>query len=163
MCIQSKTRDAFRRVFRCTHLKDESGAELVEAVFVITLLVTLLLAIITFGRAWNISQTITRAAREGTRQAIAPLCATCCVPPDCYLTDAKVRERIDEAMRASSVDPAAITNFSILRNQDLNPGSTPLERGIVVSFDYPHRFLLPFTPLHLSTITLSTQVQMRTE
>lgn len=160
MCIQSKTRDAFRRVFRCTHLKDESGAELVEAVFVITLLVTLLLAIITFGRAWNISQTITRAAREGTRQAIAPTCATC---GNNWLSDAEIRTLIDEALAASSVDPIAVTNFSILRNQDLNPGGSPLVKGIVVSFDYPHRFLLPFTPLHLSTITLSTQVQMRTE
>jgi len=64
---------------------------------------------------------------------------------------------------ASSLSPAAVQAFSMQRAQPLNPGSTIVYTGVVISFTYPFRFVLPFTPLHLTTITLPVRVQMREE
>lgn len=50
----------------------ERGATLVEGAVVSLLLFTLLLAILGFGRAFNIYQVATDAAREGARYAVAP-------------------------------------------------------------------------------------------
>jgi Flp pilus assembly protein TadG len=56
---------------------EESGAELVEAAFVIPILLMLLLGIVWIGRAYNVYETITRAAREGDRYAVLPSCMSC--------------------------------------------------------------------------------------
>jgi Flp pilus assembly protein TadG len=50
----------------------QRGATIVEAAVTSLLLFTLLLAILGFGRAFNIYQVITDAAREGARYAVAP-------------------------------------------------------------------------------------------
>lgn len=138
----------------------EQGTELVEAAMTIPLLVMLLIGAIWFARAYNTTQTLTRAAREGARFAVAPTCATC---GNTYPTDAEVRAVVDAVLTASQVDPARVTNFSILRGQPLNPGTIPLERGTVISFDYPFTLVLPFTPLGLTSTTLPVHVQMREE
>jgi hypothetical protein len=146
-----------------TGVAEERGAELVEFAVLAPLLVMLLVGMIWFGRAYNTTQTLTRAAREGARFAIAPCCASCCDPSNPYPTDAEVRARIDTALLASSLDPGQVQGYSMLRQQPLNPGSAQVDRGVVISFTYPFRFVLPFTPLHLTTITLSVRVQMREE
>jgi len=48
------------------------GATLVEAAFVLIVLFTFLMAILEFGRAYNVYQTMTDAAREGARFAVSP-------------------------------------------------------------------------------------------
>jgi Flp pilus assembly protein TadG len=63
-----------RLVTKCC---EEAGAELVEAAIVIPLLLMLLLGIFWMGRAYNVYETITRAAREGARYAVLPSCASC--------------------------------------------------------------------------------------
>lgn len=45
------------------------GQSLVEFALVVPLLLLMLVGIIEFGRAWNISQTVTFAARQGARVA----------------------------------------------------------------------------------------------
>ncbi len=60
MCI------ARLRAFR----RDERGQALVELALVIPILLVLVLGIFDFGRAWNLHQTITDAAREGARKAV---------------------------------------------------------------------------------------------
>src|SRR5260370_41615967 len=75
-CIQMSTPNksgAFRNLRR----RGEFGAELVEMAFVLPLLLTLLIGIFWAARAYNIYETITRAAREGARVAVVPTCATC--------------------------------------------------------------------------------------
>jgi Flp pilus assembly protein TadG len=52
--------------------RTERGATLLEGAVVSLLLFTLLLAILGFGRAFNIYQVVTDAAREGARFAVAP-------------------------------------------------------------------------------------------
>src|SRR5262245_45199031 len=70
----------FSRAFHlslCRRLADEAGAEIVEDAIILPLLLTLLIGIVWIGRAYNIYQTITRAAREGARYAVLPSCASC--------------------------------------------------------------------------------------
>lgn len=50
--------------------RDERGQALVEFALVLPILLLLVLGIIDFGRAWNLHQTITDAAREGARRAV---------------------------------------------------------------------------------------------
>lgn len=51
-------------------LRDDSGAALVEFALVVPLLLALVMGIVEFGRAWNVHQVITDAAREGARRAV---------------------------------------------------------------------------------------------
>lgn len=148
------------RHFPRTAFCDEGGAELVEAALVISLLLTLLIGTVWIGRAYNLYETITRGAREGARFAAAPSCATC---GNTYPSDTEVRQRVDDALTASALDPANVTNFAITRNVVLNPGSNPEVTGVVVSFNYPIQLVVPFTSVHLSSVNLATQVQMREE
>ncbi|MHB8215543.1 MAG: TadE/TadG family type IV pilus assembly protein [Candidatus Sulfotelmatobacter sp.] len=53
------------------------GSEIAEAAVVLPLLFVMLIAVFWFGQAFRIYGTITHAAREGARAAVAPPCATC--------------------------------------------------------------------------------------
>jgi Flp pilus assembly protein TadG len=56
---------------------DTRGSEIAEAAFVLPILFVVLIAIFWFGQAFRVYGTITHAAREGARAAVAPACATC--------------------------------------------------------------------------------------
>src|SRR5579871_737866 len=58
-------------------LRSTGGAEIAETAAVLPVLFTILLAIFFFGRAYNIYGTLTQAAQQGARAAVAPDCATC--------------------------------------------------------------------------------------
>lgn len=141
-------------------LRDERGAELVEAAVVLPLIILLVLGMFWLGRAYNSLQTLTRAAREGARLAVTPTCASC---GNTFPSEAEVRAVIDSGLLASSMDPAAVTNFSMQRQVVLNPGSVPEVRGVVISFNYPYDLVLPFIPGSLTTLTLPVTVRMREE
>src|SRR4030088_400709 len=61
-----------RRLARDTH-----ASEVAEAALVLPLMFMILLGIFWFGQAFSIYGTITHAAREGARAAVAPVCSTC--------------------------------------------------------------------------------------
>ena len=58
-------------------LQEDSGQEILEAAIVLPILFLIFLAIFWFGRAFNISSTLDRAAREGVKAASQRSCATC--------------------------------------------------------------------------------------
>src|ERR1700751_699695 len=84
-----------------------TGSEIAETAVVLPLLFTILLGIFFFGRAYNIYGTITQAAMQGARAAIAPQCATNSVAP---------------VLQASHLDPALV--------QSLTPSTVPLVCGL---------------------------------
>ena len=68
------------------------------------------------------------------------------------------------------VDPPGICatasggQFTICRNMLLNRGNTsPPVCGVIVSFQYPYQFVLPFTSLNNQKIMLKAEVEMRGE
>ena len=62
---------------RCNTARDSRGEEIAETAMVLPLLFVVLIAVFWFGQAFRIYTTLTQAARQGARAAVAPLCATC--------------------------------------------------------------------------------------
>jgi Flp pilus assembly protein TadG len=147
---------------RRTKVASERGSELVEAALVVTIVLSLLIGIFWIARGYNVYQSMRRAVREGARFAVAPSCATC---GNAYPTDDEIRAVIAAALQADHLDPALAdpNPIPIQHNVVLNPGSYVEERGVVINFDYPVEIFLPFTPVELTTLTLTASVQMREE
>ena len=158
---------------------NNQGVELVEMAFVMPMLLTLLIGTFWAARAYNIYETITRAAREGARTAVVRSCAGC-TPSNSVQTNSAVRTAVTNSLTASSIDSTKVEtptstacpngatcdcpsgNVCIMRDVPLN-ASTPQEFGVSVSFKYPFQFTLPFTTLNMTTIHIPTLVQMREE
>jgi TadE-like protein len=84
--------------------RDTRGTELAEAAIVLPLVFIMLIAVFWFGQAFRTYGTITHAAREGARAAVAPACATCsATTPTLNAVNA-----VTNAISASHLDPAQI-------------------------------------------------------
>ena len=145
----------------------ERGSEQVEFAFVAVLLLTMILGIFWFARAYNVHQTITRAAREGARMAVLPNSFaegnTFLDAPNVTKSESAVfTSHIAPVLLSDNLDPDQVTGYS-QQVRWLNPGDTNAQCGVVISFSYPFTFYLPFTSLNLATIHLSALVQMRRE
>ncbi|HWR13541.1 MAG TPA: TadE family protein [Terriglobales bacterium] len=155
-------------------LRKEEGAELLEMAFVIPLLFLLLLGIVWFARAYNVYETMTRAAREGARVAVAPACSMCSGGGQ-LPSVTTVASAVNSSLVASNLDPAKVTcgtcpgtcNGSapaICYKSDmlLNGSTMPPQYGVLVSFEYPFQMHIPFVTFNQS-MTLTAAVRMRQE
>ncbi|HEV2388222.1 MAG TPA: TadE/TadG family type IV pilus assembly protein [Candidatus Acidoferrales bacterium] len=146
----------------------ERGSEMLEFAFVVTLLMMLLMGIVTFARAYNIYQSILRAAREGARMAVLPNCATCgntYIDPSTGVTQANsaiFSTYISPALRAANLNPNSVQAYSESIGW-LNSGDTEQHCGVAISFQYPYQLALPFTSANFTTLNIPVQVQMRRE
>lgn len=145
----------------------ETGAELLEFAFVVPMLLTLLIGIIWIGRAYNIYENVTRAAREGVRYAVLPSSV------------ADGNSYADAPSASCTSGTAAFTNYisPVLASDNLNPtlvsgycqktawleNTYPQQCGVSISFKYPVKLTIPFTPLNATTINIPAQAQMRLE
>ncbi len=182
MNIQVNIQRITRRLFRT------DGAEIAEAALVLPLVFMLLLGVVWFGRAFNIYSTITQAAQQGAITAARATCGTC---GNTFSSTGTVDTVVSGVMQASSLDPTQIPlnsnppsplscvnpptlatcttsahNITICPQALLNSPVTatqPSQCGVVVGFQYPFQFYLPFTSLNLQRIILSAQAQSRME
>ena len=171
-------------------VRETRGAEVAEFAAVLPILMTLLLGIISFARAYNIYTTIAYAAQEGAHAAAASTCATC---GNTATTPDDVANRVTQVLQASKIDPSAIQvysghtvpigcnggtvqctpsqNITVCTNVELNAitrrGRTtvtgPSACGTSVTFQYPYQFNLPFTSLSRQLVTLKADVQVPSE
>ena len=171
-------------------LHNEHGAEIAEAAMVLPLVFMFLLGIVWFGRAFNIYSTIQQAAQQGAIAAARPTCATC---PTTFGGTGAVDTAVSNVMQASSVDPNQIINPGVgaspcttsaknitvcqqvvlsstpplpspLTSCGSPPEPSPTQFcGMLVTFQYPFTFYLPFTSLNLSTVRMTAQAQTRME
>jgi TadE-like protein len=129
--------------------RGERGQALAEFALVLPLILFFIAGILEFGRAWNIKQAITDAAREGARYAVVQ-------DPAITSTD-DVRAKIEERLALSGVDSADI-QFS---------GVFHVAGETTVSISAPHRMGLVGVLLGWagapSTVSISTQATMRSE
>jgi TadE-like protein len=141
----------------------EKGVELVEMAFVLPLLLIMLLGIIYFGRAYDVYQTITRAAREGARQAVLTGCASCPNPTTVPTSSFIQSNYVDPALKAASLDPNN-SEYTGSYSEEYVWMNSPDNSicGIEIKFQYPYRIVLPFTGLK-TTIQIPTSVRMRLE
>jgi Flp pilus assembly protein TadG len=144
---------------RGVRFSDEKGAELVETSLVILLFILLVLGIFQFGRALNVYQTITNAAREGARFAVAPQRGGSVSYPS---TD-EVRTVIVNFLNSANLSDPGPINLQILTNQSLG-GVAPCDPtvsgspcGTKVDLSYP------FSIFGFGAINLRTSVVMRNE
>ena len=173
---------SFKRILLGT-----DGAEIAETAVVLPVLFTVLLGVFFFGRAYNIYGTITQAAIQGARAAVAPACATCgnlALPADQIATNV-----IAPVLQASKLDPALVQALSpiacacgsvacgstvacdpagvaatpsicVQQNVALSTTGTAQQCGTSVSFKYPYGFNLPFQSF---TLQMKASAQMRGE
>jgi len=163
-------------------LGNERASEIAEAALVMPIAFMILLGIYWFGRAFNIYATINNAAREGARVAVAQTCGGC---GNTAPSTANIASAVTQTLQASSVDPGQIkayapavnagvcggsckstNNINVCTNVQLDTpptGGGAAACGVVVSFQYPYGFWLPFTSLNNQTITLTADVQMTGE
>ena len=110
------------------HLRDERGATAVEFAFILPLLIVLVLGIAEFGRAFQVSGTLSAAAREGVR--------VMALQNDPAAARAAVRNA------TTSLDPA-VTNAQIA----ITPATCPQTGGstsVRLTITYPMPFLTDF-------------------
>jgi hypothetical protein len=70
--VQKSAETTWRRLARSAR-----GSEIAEFAMILPMLFLLLIGIFWFGQAFRTYGTITNAARDGARAAVAPACATC--------------------------------------------------------------------------------------
>lgn len=91
--------------------RNERGQALAEFALVMPILFLLIAGIIEFGRAWNIKQAVTDAAREGARYTVVQDAVTD--------TQAEVQAKIEERLALAAIDAPTIT-FSCADNTVAN-------------------------------------------
>jgi Flp pilus assembly protein TadG len=179
--MRSSLQTAVRRLARETH-----GTEIAEAAAVFPLLFMILLGIFWFGQAFTTYGTITRAAQEGARAAVAPGCTTC---PSAGTPGSNAFTAIQNVLTIAKLDPnqaqrpatipslldcklgtanacdATVSNACVQESVQLSvraAGGVGI-CGTVVSFQYPFKFWLPFTGLNKRQILLNAQARVRLE
>lgn len=138
--------------------RGEGGTEVLEVALSIPIMMLIILGLFSLGRVWDVYQTMTRAAREGVRQAVTTNCATC--GNTTYSSSQVQSDFVYPALQAAGINTADV--------QDYTQGYTWLDSsdsvcGAYVSFQYPYQLHIPYMPGSIASITLKTDVQMRLE
>lgn len=145
----------------------DSGAELLEFAFVAPMLLALLIGIVWIGRAYNIYENITRAAREGARYAVLPSSvANGNSPPDpltasCTSNTVTFTNYIAPVLRSDNLNPSLVSGYC--QKTAWLENTYPKQCGVSISFKYPIKLTIPFTPVNAKTINIPAQAQMRLE
>jgi len=161
--------------------------EIAEAAVVLPLLFMVLLGIFWFGQAFRIYGTITRAAQEGARAAVAPACSTCAAlgstpPTNAYnaIQNVLVTANLSPSKLQRPATPPSLlsctggsapscdsTQSSICVQTNIqlsNPATGGTGAcGVSVSFRYPYQFWLPFTPLNHQIVKIPAAARVRQE
>jgi Flp pilus assembly protein TadG len=114
---------------RTARLRDERGATVVEFAFIVPLLIVLVLGIAEFGRAFQVSGTLSAAAREGVRVMA--------------LQNDPAAARLAVRTAAPSLSPA-VTNAQITITPAACPATGPTSTTVRVTVTYPMPFLTDF-------------------
>lgn len=124
--------------------RESRGQALLEFALLLPLLLLLVLGIVEFGRAWNLTQVISDATREGARRAVIA---------DPTITEQSVRDQIAYRLNNAGVPTSAIT-ITIAPAWRTGFSQT-------VTTEVPYRFM--FFSTALSPITLKSSFTMRME
>jgi Flp pilus assembly protein TadG len=168
-------------------LADETrGAEIAEAAAVLPVMFMFIIGIFWFGQAFSIYGTITRAAQDGARAAVAPQCVTCATgnspSTNAYNTIqadmAAAHLNVSKIVPLSSYTPpapldcstgaavACTNNGNVCTQMHVTISKTSGTGAVCggeVSFEYPFQFSLPFTSLNNQTIRMKAVAQVRME
>lgn len=131
-------------------LRSQSGSTLVEAAIALPVLFMLLFGILEFGRAYNLHQVLTDAAREGARYSVAPYYGTTTLP-----SASDVQAQVQVFLTADNVQGATIT---VNQTSPVTVNGEPLVYT-EVDVTAPYQFVyFPF-----GAINLTSRAVMRNE
>jgi Flp pilus assembly protein TadG len=131
--------------------RSQRGSALVEAAIALPVFFLMLTGIIEFGRAFNVYQVMTDAAREGARLAVAPIAGSQ-VRPD----DTQVREEVYRFLDSAAISRSSTTVEVTQSTAIMNDVDTTFTE---VTVENQYEFL--FMPL--PSVRLTTQAVMRNE
>ncbi len=134
-------------------VRNARGQALVETALTLLLLWVFIFAIFEGGRLIQVQQTLTDAAREGARRAVAPLTQTL---PGTMLTPAEVKTFVQSYLEAASVH---IPSGNIVVNPAFDDGIRTYTE-VTVTCPYQVMTLSMFGMLNM---TLTGQSRMRNE
>jgi Flp pilus assembly protein TadG len=124
----------------------ERGAALLEAAVTIPLILMISVGIFEFGRAYQTSQVLTNASREGARLAVLE-----------GPTDAEVRARVNAYLTNGGLTTLADANIAVDRNVPLGSATASS-----VTLNYPFQFMVlnPVVRLVVPTSTTGGPITM---
>jgi len=137
-------------------MRSERGAALVEAAMIMPLIMLISVGIFEFGRAYQTSQVLTNAAREGARLAVLE-----------GRTDADVRARVNKYVTDGGLTALSDGNIQVNRTVTLTETAT----ASTVTITYPFEFMMLNPIVRMVTpasstgapITLTASTLMRNE
>lgn len=136
----------------------QSGATLVEAAITILVLFMFLMGTMEFGRAYNVYQTMTAAAREGARFAVSPCSlvdATGCPYGAGNLpNEAAIISKTETYLTAANISDATV----VVDQRTHAAGALTSETFTRIQVSGPYQFL--FFPY---SITIQSNAEMRNE
>ena len=138
-------------------LQHDAGQSLAEFAILLPVLMGVVIGIFEFGRAWNVDQVLTNAAREGGRLAVVETSS-----------EGDVTNAVETALTNAALDPSLAT-ISV-DGMDDGYGT---QATVVVAYPYEFVFLGPIMDFLVTSdgcssctpgaITLSSQIVMRNE
>ncbi len=140
--------------------KNERGSALLETAITLPLVLLVSVSIFEFGRAYQVFQVMTNAAREGARIAVLP-----------GTTDSDVKTRVVNYMAAGQIPGPSADWVSIDHTQTVSIGANTVP-ATQVTVKYPFSFMVLNTVaqlvVHNSTLggaafTMTTTALMRNE
>ncbi len=145
---------------RSANRRGERGQALAEFALVLPLLLLLIAGIIEFGRAWNIKQAVTDAAREGARYTVVQ---DANVP-----TLADVQAKIEERLALASIETSTIV-FSTNTPGCASAAACFRIEGKQMTVDVSTQYRMAFVGALMQwlsgspDVTIGTQATMRNE
>jgi Flp pilus assembly protein TadG len=129
----------------------DDGAALIEAAFVLPLLLFVSVAIIEFGRAFQTWQVVTNAAREGARVAVLS-----------GMSDDAIKARVNEYL-TMGIDSPESAKVVINRTTTVSLGGTATASASRVQVDYPFTFIVlqPLAQMLAKDSTVGEALTMR--
>jgi len=137
----------------------ERGQALVETAIAVPLLLLVSVLIFEFGRAYQVAQVLTNAAREGARVAVLP-----------NATTADVQSRVTTYLQTGQIGDYASANVSVNQNATVAVGAGTASASIV-TVTYPFSFLVLNPVVNLvvggsslgAPLNLTASAEMRNE
>ena len=137
-------------------MRSERGAALVEAAMIMPMILLISVGIFEFGRAYQTSQVLTNAAREGARLAVLE-----------GRTDTDVRARVNKYVTDGGLTALSDGNIQVNRTVPLTATTT----ASTVTITYPFEFMMLNPIVRMVTpasstgapITLTASTLMRNE
>ena len=124
----------------------ERGAALLEAAITVPIILLISVGIFEFGRAYQTSQVLTNAAREGARLAVLE-----------GPTDADVRARVNSYLTNGGLTSLADANIAVNRNVPLG---TSTASSVTLSYPFEFMVLNPVVRLVAPTSTTGGPITM---